>query len=162
MPTNKNAESLILPADGLDWDLAGACNDCPFRKSTPAHIGVCESIPFYINSIDANIFCHTCHKTDNREGVDGPRTYQGKPKHCYGALVMLLKTGDGKDLQLPLLRAVEDGKLDLETLSRIAENDSEFFTLREFLGFYGKWLRGKIREAEEREEREVLETLDRI
>lgn len=115
----------------LDWSMKNPCADCPFTKSAPFHRGVCRSIPDYFDTIRRNNFSHTCHKTDNRPACDGPKNYQGdKPQHCIGSILMLLKTGDGYDLQLPLLRA------------EAAEN---VFTLQGMLRFYRKALQDLIR-----------------
>lgn len=123
-------------AGELEWDLKSPCGDCPFRKSSPFHLGVATSLPTYLKTIDENRFAHTCHKTDSRPEVDGPRTWQGATKHCAGALMMLLKTGDGKDLQLPLLHAMEDDKFDVEEMTRLAKENADVFTLDELIAFY--------------------------
>ncbi len=104
-------EPALLAAD-VDWDLKQPCDDCPFLRTSAFHGGVARSLPDYVASIENNRFAHTCHKTDCRRSVDGPKTFKGTPKHCAGALMMLLKTGNGADLQLPLLEALEASKWD--------------------------------------------------
>lgn len=130
----------------IGYDLKRPCQDCPFTRRAPFHSGVAESIPEYIASIDMGRFSHSCHKTDRRPQCDGPHTWEGKPQHCVGALLMLIKTGDGKDLQLPLLQAAEAGKIDLEALFELAKTDTEVFTLDEMIEFYLKGIRKLLAE----------------
>jgi hypothetical protein len=127
-------------AADLDWDLKRPCADCPFRRSTPFHAGVCSSALNYLRSIEAHNFSHTCHKTDPASDSEQGQAYGGRLKHCVGSLFMLLKTGDGFDLQMPLLQAAEDGKLDIHELARAAEADEECYTLSEFLAACGAGL----------------------
>lgn len=132
----------LLVAD-IDWDRQSPCNDCPFLKTSPFHEGVASSLGEYMDSIRAGTFAHTCHKTDNREGCDGPRNHEGRPQHCRGAVLMLVKTAHGLDLQLPLLKAGEAGKLDIFEVERQAKAAKHVFRLDEMLKFYGKEL-GKL------------------
>ena len=127
--------SEYLP-DQVGWNLKQPCADCPFTKRAPFHEGVAGSLPNYVERIESHQFAHTCHKTDRRPECDGPHTWDGKPEHCAGALMMLLKTGDGKDLQLPLLEALQEGKFDVEEMTRLAKANKNVFTLRELLDFY--------------------------
>ena len=76
----------------VEYNLKKPCDDCPFKKSTPFHVGVAQSIQGYADSLDAGTFAHTCHKTENRPECDGPRNHAGKAEHCFGALLMILKT----------------------------------------------------------------------
>ncbi len=145
---DEKIEELLLPVDAIEWDLQDACNDCPFKKTTPAHEGIAKSIPFYCDTIEANRFSHTCHKTDNRQSVDGPRNYGGKPKHCFGAIMMLLRTGNGKDLQIPLLEAAQDKKLDIQALAERAKTDDRFHTLPELVRFYANWIGEKVKQLQ--------------
>jgi hypothetical protein len=142
-----------LPAAELLWDLKSPCADCPFLRSSPPHHGVARGIPQVIFSIDAGTFAHTCHKTDNRPSCDGPRNFDGPTRHCAGAVLMLLKTGQGKDLQLPLLQAAEQGKLDLAEMTARAKASPNVFTLRGFLVFYAQWAQRKLEQAEAAERR---------
>lgn len=128
--------SYQLPHDQLDWDLKNPCDDCPFLKSSPFHQGVASSLPVVMEMIEAGAFAHTCHKTDTRPECDGPRTWGGRPKHCAGAILMLLKAGDGKDLQRPLIRAIDEGKIDIKDMAARAKRDSRVFRLKELLRFY--------------------------
>jgi hypothetical protein len=147
-----NGEPPLLPV-AIDFDLKTPCGDCPFLKSSPFHDGVCESLPQYLDSINMNVFAHTCHKTDNRGSVDGPQNFKGeRAKHCAGAIICLLKTGKGKDLQLPLLQAAERGAIDLDEMSRIAASDVEVFTLAEMLAFYANGLQARARKLRRRRE----------
>lgn len=132
-------------ASDLHWDLKKPCADCPFTKSAKYHGGVCSSLPEYVNSIEAGRFAHTCHKTDVTEECDGPPDRHGPPQHCAGALMMLLKTGGGNDLQLPLLEAAADGKFNIDEMTKRAREDDNVFTLRELLVFYGNELRKRLR-----------------
>lgn len=123
----------------LEWDMTQPCSDCPFRKSSPFHGGVATNIPSYVDTIEGGIFAHTCHKTDTSPQCDGPvrgMEAERPAKHCAGAILMLLKTGDGKDLQLPLLKAAEAGKIDVHRMAEVAKDSPDVFTLREFLVFY--------------------------
>lgn len=129
----------------LDWDLTKPCNDCPFRRSTPWHEGVAANAVKCAESIQGHKFAHTCHKTDARADSDQGKAWQGRPKHCAGSLIMLIKTGRGLDLQLPLLKAAEAGLVDIQALSRIAKEDKECFTLNEFMRFQGEGLGRLIR-----------------
>lgn len=138
MAVESQGPGLLEPVE-LDWDLQTPCGDCPFRKSSPFHQGVAKGLPLYLEAIDRGKLAHTCHKTDNREECDGPRNWKGdRPKHCAGLILMLLKTGDGKDLQLPLLQAAEAGKLDLARMIELAADSQDIFTLKEMLAFYLK------------------------
>ncbi len=128
-------EAAVLASD-LGWDMPSPCGDCPFLRTSPFHQGVARSVPVYMAAITAGRFAHTCHKTDNRADCDGPRNWSSQTKHCVGALLMLLKTGDGKDLQLPLLRAAEAGKIDLAARTAQAKADPRVFTLKEMIRFY--------------------------
>lgn len=125
-----------LLAKDIDWDLTKPCNDCPFLKASPFHEGVASSFPIYCDSIANGTFAHTCHKTDTRAACDGPHSWSGKAKHCAGAILMLLKTGRGFDLQLPLLEAAQARKLDLKKMTRLAKKSPKVFTLFEMLRFY--------------------------
>ncbi len=127
--------------EDLDWDLKTPCDDCPFRKSSPFHEGIAANAPANTVSILGHNFCHTCHKTDPRADCETSKRYRGRLKHCVGSLIVLLKTGRGFDLQLLFLRAIEDGKIDIHELTRIAEADRECFEdLDAFLRFQGAGL----------------------
>lgn len=135
-------EDAVL-VDDVRWDLRHPCADCPFVKTSPYHEGVAESLATsHAAAIMQQRFAHTCHKTDTRETCDGPVSGKetGRPvQHCAGALMMLLKTGAGMDLQLPLLQALDDGKLrgeDLRELTARAKADPAIFTLPQMLRFY--------------------------
>jgi len=127
-----------MDASDLHWDLEQPCNDCPFRKGVPFHKGVCSSLPLYLGEIERGNFAHTCHKTDNRPSCDGPRPENATMQHCAGAIIMLLKTGEGYDLQRPLLKAVDAGKLDLKKMAAIAKGDTKCYTVLELVKFYAK------------------------
>lgn len=140
-----NVEADILFAKDVGWDRKSPCNDCPFLKTSPFHEGVAGSLPLYMQSIQDGEFAHTCHKTDNRPGCDGPRNWHGEqPQHCVGAILMLMKTGKGMDLQLPLLRAAEAGKIDLREMMDRAKKAANVFTVFELLKFYGRKLGEKL------------------
>ncbi len=128
-------ETALLASD-VDWDLKTPCNDCPFLRTSPYHEGVAGSLPGYADSIQDHRFAHTCHKTDCRPTVDGPRTFKGTAKHCAGALMMLLKTGNGVDLQVPLLEALQADKWDYKEMETRAQADDRVFRLPELLEFY--------------------------
>jgi len=146
-------ESQVLASD-IAWELRSPCADCPFMKSSPFHQGVASHIPGYVESIRNNEFAHTCHKTDHRLSVDGP--LRGKPngrpvQHCAGATLMLLKTGRGFDLQLPLLEALECGKLTSEQLQEMtarAKADPNVFTVPQLLRFYEDGVRDLLKSWE--------------
>jgi hypothetical protein len=125
-----------IRADEIEWDRPSPCGDCPFLKTSPYHQGVAGSLTAYVESIRGNRFAHTCHKTDNRPACDGPKNHAGKPQHCVGAILMLLKTGNGMDLQLPLLQAAEAGKVDLAARMAQAKAAKNVFTVKELLRFY--------------------------
>lgn len=135
----------------LDWSRLNPCNDCPFLKTTPYHGGVAGSLLKYLDTIEDGNFAHTCHKTDNRPACDGPRDFEGeKPQHCAGALLCLTKTGNGKDLQVPLLQAAEAGLLDLKALTARAKLAKFVFTLPEMVRFYLRELSERARRARQR------------
>ena len=147
----------ILAAE-LHWDLRNPCADCPFMKTTPYHQGVAKSIPGVVESINEGRFAHTCHKTDSRKQCDGPVAGKetGKPvQHCIGSILMLAKTGNGKDLQLPFLQAIDDGKISAEEVRKLidrAKSDPNVFTIRGFIHFYRNKLMsllGKESDAQE-------------
>ena len=139
----------IMLVKDVDWSRKHPCGDCPFLRTSPFHWGVAGSLETYASSIDRGIFAHTCHKTDNRKTCDGPRNHDGQAQHCVGAILMLLKTGNGCDLQLPLLQAAEAGKIDIVDMSKRAEQSPQVFTWLEMLRFYlretGKLLKRKRR-----------------
>jgi hypothetical protein len=141
-PSNIPGPSLL--AKDIDWSRQSPCNDCPFLRTSPYHEGVASSIPDYVQSIQDGNFAHTCHKTDNRDAVDGPKNFEGKTQHCVGAILMLLKTGKGMDLQLPLLQAAERGEIDLKVMAERAKEAKHFFTLWEMLKFYADELKKRI------------------
>jgi hypothetical protein len=131
-----DGEDPVLVRD-MAWDMARPCSDCPFLKSSPFHNGIARSLPTYQALIDAGHFAHTCHKTDPRKACDGPQPQDGRPvQHCAGALLSLLKTGDGYDLQLPLLLAAESGKFDVHAMTKAAEADDTIHTIPELMQFY--------------------------
>lgn len=127
-----------LTTDNVAWNLARPCADCPFRRDAPDHLGVVKSLPEYLDSIRGGTFAHTCHKTDNRSSCDGPRSFTGEQaEHCAGALHFLIRCGEGLDLQLPLLQAIEAGKLDIHAACKAAEADEAVFgSLKEFIAYY--------------------------
>lgn len=135
---------MTMKFDDLDWDLKTPCADCPFTKAAPFHEGVAQGLPGVLESIEAGNFSHTCHKTDRRPMCDGPQTWEGRTKHCAGAVLMLLKTGDGKDLQLPLLRAAEAGKLDLHDMTARAKADTKCWTVDGLMRFYLRGIRERM------------------
>lgn len=128
-------EETILESD-LRFDLKHPCGDCPFLKSSPFHQGVAKSLPEYIETIEAQNFAHTCHKTDNRKAVDGPRNHDGAPQHCAGSLIMLLR--DRKHwMQRPLVRAMDDGRFDVTGFMAATKGDRRrVFTMKGLLRFY--------------------------
>lgn len=132
---------LDLSVSELDWSRTHPCGDCPFLRTTPFHQGVAGSLPLLMQSIVDGQAAHTCHKTDNRPSCDGPRNYPGPPQHCAGLILMLLKTGRGMDLQLPMLQAAEAGKLDLQQMTALAKRSPQVFTLGLLLAFYEEHLR---------------------
>jgi hypothetical protein len=147
-----NGEPPVLARD-VDWDLKSPCSDCPFLRTSPFHEGVAESLQSYMESIDARRFAHTCHKTDPRPKCDGPHTWDGRPKACAGATMMLLKTGAGTDLQLPLLEAAVAGKLDLADMTARANADNRVFKIPELLSFYLVGMRKMLRRSRRRKAR---------
>jgi len=143
----------VLLASDIDWDLKSPCNDCPFLRTSPFHEGVAAHLPDYAEAIADHTFAHTCHKTDRRPKCDGPRNWDGRTKACAGAVMMLLKTGNGVDLQIPLLNAMQAGKLDAADMTRRAKADKRVFKFREMLLFYAKEMTrqlGKRRKARKR------------
>ena len=136
----------LVMIDDVDWDLQRPCDDCPFTKSAPYHEGVAGSLENYFASISNNTFAHTCHKTDNRQACDGPKNFKGeRPQHCVGAIMMLLKTGKGMDLQIPLLQAMQDGKIaNIGELTARAKADDNVFSVGELLRFYSNELFARI------------------
>lgn len=143
-------EPAVLVSD-VRYDLRNPCADCPFMKTSPFHQGVAKSLPALVESIEAHSFAHTCHKTDTRPQCDGPVAGKetNKPvQHCIGSLMMLLKTGDGKDLQLPMFDAIDAGKLTIEDVNAItkrAKADERVFALPELLRFYYRRLLRMVR-----------------
>ncbi|MES2342287.1 MAG: hypothetical protein V4597_11460 [Pseudomonadota bacterium] len=130
----------LLTVNDVAWDRQRPCNDCPFLKTSPFHEGIAGSLPAYMESIKGGTFSHTCHKSDPRPECDGPHTWQGQPWHCVGAVQMLLKTGGGLDVQLPLLQAAERGELDLAAAAIAAKADDRVFTVTGLLRFYEREL----------------------
>jgi hypothetical protein len=121
-PTPSDVEFLL--AKDLEWDMPSPCNDCPFRRDAPDHLGVVRNVVGYLNAIEDGRFSHTCHKTDNR--ADAPKNWSGRPKHCAGALLFLTRAKC--DLQLPLLEAGQSGKIDLKALAERAKKDDRVFS----------------------------------
>lgn len=120
----------------LDWSRRSPCLDCPFLRTSRFHEGIATCVESTVASIEMGRFVHSCHKTDNNPECDGPRNYKGdKPQHCAGAILMLLKTGDGADLQSGLLQAYSAGLIDLKAMRRRARKDKRVFTLKEFIKF---------------------------
>lgn len=135
----------LLKESDIDWSRKNPCADCPFLKTSPYHNGVASSLPTYVDSIRDGSFLHTCHKTDNRESCDGPRNWKGKVQHCTGAILMLLRTGKGMDLQLPLLRAAEQGKIDLVDMTDRARRSKVVFTMFGLIEFYAEKLGNRVK-----------------
>ena len=120
----------------LDWSKKSPCHDCPFLKTSPFHEGIAVGAMAVADSIESHTFAHTCHMTDNRSACDGPRNWKKrKPQHCAGAILMMLKTGEGSDLQLPFLKAVSAGLVDIADMQKRADKDDRVFTLKQFLMF---------------------------
>ncbi len=141
--TTKKPLELLTPAD-IDWDKPNPCGDCPFLKTSKFHEGVAGNIPNYMNDIEAGTFAHTCHKSYMRSDCDGPKNHPGRPWHCVGAILMLLKTGKGMDLQLPMLKAAEAGKFDIHARAKQAKKWQNVYTVLEFLTFYGRELGKRV------------------
>lgn len=125
-----------LSAKDVAYNLKRPCNDCPFRRDAPDHEGVAGSVVEYLDNIEAGRFAHTCHKTDNRTVCDGPRNFKGdKTEHCAGALHFLIRAK--KSLQLPLLEAMVDGRLDYDAAKKHARRSSMVFaSVAEFVSYY--------------------------
>lgn len=122
--------------DDLDWSRKTPCHDCPFLRTSPFHEGIAARAESVATSIINNTFAHTCHMTDNNPMCDGPHNWKkAKPQHCAGAIMMLLKTGRGMDLQLPLLHAASAGRLDLTEMKKRAKADKRVFTFSQFIKF---------------------------
>ncbi len=133
----------------VNYDLKRPCNDCPFMKTAKFHEGVADSLPDYLDSIKAGTFSHTCHKTDNREAVDGPKNCTGPVQHCLGSILMLLKTSNkarsnyGRGLwnQSGIVHGLKSGKISDERFGRLSKQANEnpkVFTLLELMDFYLK------------------------
>lgn len=134
-------EPAVLAKD-LAWDLRRPCADCPFMKTSEFHEGVAKGLPSLMMALQDNRGGHSCHKTDTRPGCDGPVRGQetGRPiQSCAGFTMMILKTGRGFDLQLPLLEAMQEGKLtsdDVAAMRDQARADKNIFTVPQLLRFY--------------------------
>lgn len=138
---------VVLPVD-VKYDMVSPCSDCPFLKTSPFHQGVAESMVQYLESMEDGTFAHTCHKTDNRPAVDGPRNHKGDTQHCVGALLMLMKTGNQKPkrrrktwnwMQRGLMYGLTTRRLSNEkfsALSREADRRKDVFTVNEMIVFY--------------------------
>lgn len=98
----------------VDFDLKHSCADCPFtRKGPHGHYGVIMSIPQYVRMMEDGQLAHTCHKTDNRFGCDGPRKFKGdRPKHCAGLLSMM--SNGAIEVQDSINRRVDLGFMSIE------------------------------------------------
>jgi hypothetical protein len=119
----------------IHWDLKRPCDDCPFAKASKFHQGIAERTEEKVRSIGDHVFAHTCHKTDPRADCETSKRYEGPLQHCYGAIMMLLKTGRGSDLQIPLLEAAQAGKIDIHELTEAAKRDTACYTLSQFMQF---------------------------
>lgn len=139
--TERDEAVSIRSVDELDWTRKASCKDCPFLKSSKFHEGIASNLPSYAESISEGKLIHTCHKTDNREGCDGPRNYKGeKPQHCYGAIMMMLKSYSSIPTPMPILEASRKNLLrpGLLYFARRARKDTKFFTWKEMISFYAK------------------------
>jgi hypothetical protein len=76
----------------VQFNLRRACNNCPFRKSTPHHEGVASDLSNLWGQIEKGGFLHSCHKTDPRSDGYVPG-YKGPVSHCAGSLMMLKNMG---------------------------------------------------------------------
>ncbi len=141
------ADQSILASD-LHFDMHKPCDDCPFVKSSAFHGGIAASMPGYSQAIDDGIFAHTCHKTDPRAMCDGPRPQGAKVQHCFGAIVMLLKSGKGRWMQSPLMKAWAENKIDLPAIEAQAKADRTVWTLRGMLGFYLREIKKRLGRGE--------------
>jgi hypothetical protein len=128
----------FIRSEELDWSRKNPCGDCPFLNTSPYHGGVASGLKACVEAIKAGNFVHTCHKTDNRPNCDGPRNWKGKIQHCTGAIMMLLRTGKGMDLQLPLMKAAEQGKIDLADMTKRARASKFVFTVPGLIAFYAE------------------------
>lgn len=134
MTEANNSDSFGFHKD-MRYDLRKPCDDCPFMRATPYHSGVAASLLKCKESIDTNVFSHSCHKTDNRKACDGPKGHKGPIQHCVGALLMILKSKD-VPYQRPMLIATDDGRLDFWKWFRAAKADRKAHTLRSLMDFY--------------------------
>ena len=137
----------VTEAD-VDWDLKSPSSDCPFRKPTPYHGGVASRALLYAEQIRCGRFAHTCHKTDKRSDSETGKAYQGRPKVCAGSLYMLVKTGEGADLQRAVLNAIDAGKLDIKDLDRRARAGRDCYAVREFIEACAAGLASEIEAGE--------------
>jgi len=157
-----NIQNYML--SNVRYDLKNPCSDCPFMNTTPFHQGVAESIPQYIESIEAGRFAHTCHKTDNRPECDGPHTHKGATQHCLGALLMLLKTSNSRSrkrrrrewnwIQRGLVHALDTGKITDERFAELvaqAKARKDVFTVDGLISFYVRGIEKLVAEADAQE-----------
>ena len=145
----------------IAYDMKSPCGDCPFLNTTPFHQGVAESMPNYLESIEAGTFAHTCHKTDNRPECDGPRNHKGKLQHCAGAILMLLKTGSQKRkrrrrqwnwMQRGLVYALKTGQINdaqFAELIEIAKRRTDVFTIDGLISFYLRGIEKLVKQESE-------------
>jgi len=116
----------------MDFDLHHPCGDCPFTRNGPAtHFGVITSLQQYIDLASDGFLMHTCHKTDNRNGCDGPRNFKGdKPKHCAGLLHMQANNA------LPMNRGLAKRGFDWSAILEVSEGSPAFKSVAEMVEHY--------------------------
>lgn len=160
----ENTPQLMVSEVG--FDLRNPCSDCPFTKSAPFHEGVAESLVSYLESIEKRQFGHTCHKTDCRDCVDGPRTFKGQTQHCVGAILMLFRTSQrsakrrGIWFQASIAIAMQQGKITDERFSELvkqAKSNNNVFTIDELCRFYLKHIARLARRQAGKERLQVQE-----
>lgn len=96
----------------IGFKLKKACNECPFRTTTPLHQNIAVNIPHFASSADRGLITFSCHKTDKRaDSIEG-RKYKGQVQHCAGLLALMKK--DKEILSNIAVMAEKKGKLKLK------------------------------------------------
>lgn len=128
----------------VQFNLRRACNNCPFRRSTPHHEGVATDLVSLHGQIEKGGFLHSCHKTDPRSDgfVVG---YTGPVSHCAGSILMLKNMGPGYIQGSMLLKHVR------KYMKKLKPDPDIFSSMTEMVNHYLPFIKSKFSDENQEE-----------